>query len=108
MPSIIISLSVFFLFLIFGIIFSSGKGAFLIAGYNTMPAREKEKYDEVSLCKFMGKMMYSLCFCLLMIVLGDLFQNMILLVTGILLFVSVVVFTIVYGNTGNRFKREST
>ncbi|MHC8514953.1 DUF3784 domain-containing protein [Sporosarcina sp. ITBMC105] len=49
LPSIIISLSVFFLFIIFGIIFSSGIGAFLIAGYNTMPAREKEKYDEVAL-----------------------------------------------------------
>lgn len=108
MSSIIISLSVFFLFLIFGFILSKGKGAYLIAGYNTMSSQEKAQYDEVALCKFMGKMMYSLCFCLLMIVLGDLLQNTILLVAGIILFVSVVVFTIVYGNIGNRFKREST
>ncbi|MEY9977624.1 hypothetical protein ABH968_002570 [Lysinibacillus sp. RC79] len=32
-------------FLIFAIVLSQGKGAFLIAGYNTMSNSEKEKYN---------------------------------------------------------------
>lgn len=34
-----------------------GKGAFLIAGYNTMSAEEKTNYDERALCIQTGKMM---------------------------------------------------
>ena len=45
------------LFNVLGIYLSTGRGTFLIAGYNTMPKEEKEKYDAVALCKFMGKMM---------------------------------------------------
>ncbi|WP_346200295.1 DUF3784 domain-containing protein [Caldifermentibacillus hisashii] len=46
---------------IFAIILSRGKGGFLLAGYNNLPESEKEQYDEVALCKFMGKMMYGMC-----------------------------------------------
>ncbi|EOU2028835.1 DUF3784 domain-containing protein, partial [Clostridium perfringens] len=42
------------LFILLGIMFSLGKWSFLIAGFNTMT---KEKYDVMSLCKFMGKFM---------------------------------------------------
>ena len=34
-----------------GILFALGKGAFLIAGYNTMSEKEKAKYDEKKLMK---------------------------------------------------------
>ncbi|MCB5935758.1 DUF3784 domain-containing protein [Caldibacillus thermoamylovorans] len=44
---------------IFAIILSRGKGGFLLASYNNFPESEKEQYDEVALCKFMGKMMYD-------------------------------------------------
>ncbi|MEK6266410.1 MAG: DUF3784 domain-containing protein [Clostridium sp.] len=30
-----------------------GKGSFLIAGYNTMPKEEKDKYNSVKLSKFL-------------------------------------------------------
>ena len=32
----------------------SGRGAWLIAGYNTSSPEEKQKYDEKRLCRFMG------------------------------------------------------
>ena len=32
----------------------SGKGAWLIAGYNTSSPEEKQKYDEKRLCRVMG------------------------------------------------------
>ena len=42
------------LFVLLGILFSRGKGAFLIAGYNTASAAERARYDEKALCRFMG------------------------------------------------------
>lgn len=60
----IVILIVFLLFMIIGIYVSFCKDEFLIAGFNTMPG-EKAKYDTVGLCKFMGKIMISLCFSML-------------------------------------------
>ena len=42
-------------FIILGIYMLTGRGEFLLAGYNTMSESEKEKYDAEALCKFMGK-----------------------------------------------------
>ncbi|WP_237475779.1 DUF3784 domain-containing protein [Virgibacillus salexigens] len=58
----IVMMFVIGLFIVLGIILINGKGSSLIAGYNTMPPEEKEKYDTVALCKFMGKMMFALSF----------------------------------------------
>lgn len=38
-------------FSIMGVVFAFGKGAFLIAGYNTATDAEKAKYDEKRLCR---------------------------------------------------------
>lgn len=37
-----------------GILLLTGRGSFLIAGYNTASKEEKEMYDEKKLCKSMG------------------------------------------------------
>lgn len=42
------------IFFIMSVILLSGKGAFLIAGYNTKSKEEKEQYDEKKLCRAMG------------------------------------------------------
>lgn len=105
MDGIIVSLFVLVLFLILAIVFSKGKGAFLIAGYNTLPDKEKEKYNEAELCKFMGKMMYGICFSILLWILSDIFEIQILLVIGVVLFVALILFLLIYANTGNRFKK---
>lgn len=44
------------LFILIGIMLSLGKWSFLISGFNTMSKEEKEQYDVMSLCKFMGKL----------------------------------------------------
>ncbi len=93
------------LFIVLGVIFSSGKGAFLIAGYNTLPKEEKEKYDTASLCKFMGKMMFGISFCLLLWVLSDALKIKWLFTIGLIAFFCIIAFTLVYANTGNRFKK---
>ena len=50
-----IHLVMIMVFVILGVIFLNGKGAFLIAGYNTTSKAEKQKTDEKKLCSFMGK-----------------------------------------------------
>lgn len=61
----LITIFIIVLFFVLGIIFYSGRGSSLIAGYNTMPEEEKAKYDTVALCKFMGKMMFALSLSML-------------------------------------------
>ena len=50
------------LFILIGIMLSLGKWSFLISGFNTMSKEEKEQYDVMSLCKFMGKNYVCSCF----------------------------------------------
>ena len=38
----------------------NGKGAFLIAGYNTMPSAKKARYDEKALCRCTGWLLLGL------------------------------------------------
>ncbi|WP_431030223.1 DUF3784 domain-containing protein [Lysinibacillus sp. LZ02] len=105
MDAAIIYIIILILFLIFAIVLSKGKGAFLIAGYNTLPKSEKAKYDEVALAKFMGKVMYGYCFSIMLWGLSELINQQWLFIVGLVLFIALTIFTIVYGNTGNRFKK---
>ena len=50
---LLVELAVIASFVGLGVLFSKGKGAFLIAGYNTASRSEKENYDEKALCRFM-------------------------------------------------------
>ena len=72
-------------FFIFAIVLSKGKGASLLAGYNTM---------------------YGICFSILLWALNDMLKNQVLFIIGCILFVSLIVFSIVYSNIGNRFKNK--
>lgn len=93
------------LFLILGIVFSTGRGAFLIAGYNTSSKEEQEKYDEKALCKFMGKGMFGIAFSTLLWAFSFVFSQKWLFTVGMICFVAIIAFILVYANTGNRFKK---
>ena len=69
----LIQLFIFILLVVLGTMMSLGKWSFLIAGYNTMSKEEKERYDETALCKFMGKFMFVVAFCFLLMVLSQVF-----------------------------------
>ncbi|AHA29701.1 hypothetical protein U719_08145 [Exiguobacterium sp. MH3] len=91
--------------LVFAIVLSRGKGASLLAGYNTMSESKKETYDEVALCKFMGKIMYGISFSLLLIAFSEISGYSFLFVVGFVLLVFFIIFAGVYTNTKNRFKK---
>lgn len=93
------------LLIVLGMIFFCGKGAFLIAGYNTSSSEEKSRIDEKLLGRFMGELMFLLTGCWLVIALGGIFHIILLHVIGIMLFVISIAGAAVYANTGNRFKK---
>ena len=92
-------------FVLLGIVFSIGKGASLIAGYNTASAAEQEEYDEIKLCKFMGKFMFALAGCWLVITSSEIFKEISLMYLGLCLFFAALVIGVIYANTDNRFKK---
>lgn len=77
--------------LLLGIMFACGKGTDLIAGYNTLPAEEKAKYDKNKLCRAMSRLMFALSACWLVIALSEIFKTLTLLYIGLSLFCIVAV-----------------
>lgn len=94
------------IFILIGTMFSFGKWSFLIAGFNTMSKEEKENYDVLALCKFMGKFMFIIAFCISLFLLNEILTMKILLYIGITLFIASTIFVTIYSNTGDRFKKK--
>lgn len=105
LPLLIFHGIVISLFVVLGIVFFHGKAAFLIAGYNTSSKEEKDRFDEKLLCRFMGKLMFILAGCWVIIALGGILEIALLYVIGIVLFLIAIIGAAVYANTGNRFKK---
>ena len=97
--------SVSLLFLLLGILFARGKGAWLISGYNTMSPAEKEKYDEKALCRGMSRLMYTLAAAWLLPSAGVALGSTPLVLIGTVIFVAVTVGAAILFNTGNRFRK---
>ena len=102
----IIHLFIVAFFVLLGFLFRKGKGAFLIAGYNTASKAEREKIDETKLCKHMSRLMFILAACWLIIALSAVFSENILLWIGFGAFLFAVIFGVVYINTGNRIGKD--
>ena len=94
------------LFILIGIMLSLGKWSFLISGFNTMSKEEKEQYDVMSLCKFMGKIMFVVAFSIALFILSDILMIPILLNIGVVIIISSVIFAIIYANIGDRFEKK--
>ncbi|WP_462419834.1 DUF3784 domain-containing protein [Salinicoccus sp. Marseille-QA3877] len=101
----IVMIFVISIFIVLGIFLVNGKGSFLIAGYNTMSAKEKEKYDKTELSKFMGKMMFVLAFSMILWVLSEVYGIDWLFVAGLILFIFITFFMVVYMNIGQKFRK---
>lgn len=94
------------LFVLLGCLFLSGRGAGWIAGYNTMPLAEREKYDERKICRFMGWMMFYIAGCVALWEIGEHLSNKGLFAAGLILLVAGIGFMFIYANTGNRFLKR--
>lgn len=102
----IINICILVLFFLLGLLFSSGRGAGLIAGYNTMSAREKEKYDKKKLCKAMAKLMFALAACWAVLAAGLISQVKWLHWVGVALFLATVIIGVILMNKNDeRFRK---
>lgn len=61
------------IFIVLGILIKYGKMYWLIAGYNTMPKEEKEKYDIKGIANLFGNVMFGMA---LIIILGYLIAKL--------------------------------
>ena len=81
------------------------KWAWLIAGYNTSPQKEKEKYDTDALCNGVGNFLFILGATMLVGSLGEYFNINWLISASWILFVLVTIVFLIYANTGNRYMK---
>ena len=93
------------LFAALGILFASGKGADLIAGYNTASREEKERTDEKKLLKAMSVFMFVLAGCCFISALSEIFNVKLLIWIGQAMFVVSLIIGLIYMNTRNRFRK---
>lgn len=84
----------------------SGRGAFLIAGYNTMSKAEKARWDERALCRFMGKVLLPIGVLMPLVAVAGIFDLPWLATAYGLGVVALCAFAVIYCNTGNRFRRR--
>lgn len=82
-----------------------GKGANMIAGYNTMSEAEKGKFNSIALCKFMGKILLPIGITTPFIAIGEIYHISWIGYSYFLLVISLAIFSLIYGNTGNRFRK---
>ena len=93
--------------IIMGVILLNGKGAFLIAGYNTMSQSEKSKYNEKALCRFMGWLMIAISFAMLLFPAGIYLEMTWLIYCAIAVILCGTAGAVIYTNTGQRFRNAN-
>ena len=82
-----------------------GRGAWLIAGFNTMDPKEREKYDAEALCRFTGRYLLSVALLTPALPVGGIFGVSWLPIGYTLYVVISTIFVVIYCNTGNRFRK---
>ena len=90
------------LFLVMGVLFAQGKGRKLIAGYNTMSEREREKIDETKLMRIMRNGMFVCAGSEVLALIGTLTGVRPLIEAGVLLLIIAAVVMVILANTKAR------
>lgn len=91
------------LLMLLGLYMLQGKGAFLIAGYNTMPKEQQAKYDGPAMARFIGKLLLALASCMIVWLVGLLIGESWVFYIGLALFLGFIGAALLYMNTGGRF-----
>lgn len=89
---------------IIAIVLMTGRGAFLIAGYNTMGKKNQAAYNTKAMCRFVGRLLLGFIIFLLIGFIGVHF-DIALFKLGFAASFLTLVLGIIYANTGNRFRK---
>lgn len=95
------------MFIFLGVMIKYFKWSWLIAGYNTSSKEEKEKYDEIALCRYIGNLMFALGALIFISALGTHLEHSWLVTTSWIFFSAVIIIAVIYANTGNRLKNKA-
>ena len=91
------------LLILVGLYLLTGRGWFLLAGFNTKPKSERDKYDAAALCRFAGKIVIIIGVLTIILGIESIMYWFIWVYTACT--IVLCIFSIVYSNTGNRFKK---
>ena len=103
---IIIMIATFVPLFLISLLLLSGRGAFLISGYNMMSKEAKANYDEKALCRGVGKLLIVINLCLMILFIGIHLEADWLTVAGTAALLITSLSGIIYMNTGNRYLKE--
>lgn len=98
----VLQIIVIIAFIILGIIFSMGKGEFLIPGYGKLTKEERERQDMVALCKMMGKVVFAIAFIIAFFPLSEILQIKALYYIGVALSFLGALFVLNFLNKQNK------
>ena len=96
-----ITLPVSLVIIVLAVVLLRGRGAGLIAGYNTMSEEEKAKYDAPAMCRFVGKILLPIGILTPFVLFG---KGWFALAYGVIV-AGLSAFAVIYANTGNRFRK---
>lgn len=87
-----------------GILLRSGRGAFLISGYNILPKEKKALFNEKALCRLYGNTLLIADFILVFVVIAGIFEA-----TALIIFLCIIIFaislgTVIYAFTSSKFR----
>lgn len=91
---------------ILGAVLSCGKGAGMIAGYNTSSQAEKDRWNERALCRGTGVLVLAIAGCAELLLAGAVLGVTPLVWTGLALTFLVAIAGVIYINTSKRFRRK--
>jgi hypothetical protein len=103
---IFISGAILLLLIGLGIVLRSGRGAFLISGYNMLSKEQKAKYDEMALCHFVGTMLFVIVFLLIFAIVGGIYEINWLIGLSTTAIFTYTIGCLIYANTDHRFKKK--
>lgn len=103
---LVITIIIGLMLIVMGLILHTGRGSFLIAGYNTLSSAEKEQYDTKKLCRFVGKILLFIGFITPLFAIGGIYDIEWLPIACSFGIIALCVFAVIYCNTGNRFKKQ--
>jgi len=102
----IIFVLIMILLLVPAIFLLRGRGANLIAGYNTLSEAQRASYDEKALCRAVGWLLIVLCVCMGVAWAGIHFGLSWVIWVGTALMIALPIAGAIYTNTGGRFLKE--
>ena len=103
MADLIVILATGALMIVLALVLLTGRGSFLIAGFNTMSKEGKAKYDAEALCKFLGKILLPIGILIPFLAIESIVGWYAWVCTAAIL--GLCIFAVVYVNRGNRFKK---